>query len=661
LIVSSKPESAPSGRVVLSLSSAGVATLAVLLALVSASLAVTVSLVLPALASLEPGSRAAAPAWTWLGPLLSGLSCVVQLWVRLRRVHTGRLTAERLGDLPGQMLLLFLAVGLGAILVGALSWPWRALAARPAVLLLGGPALVLGHALLLRLLVQGPLVAEMERQLGGRPATPVGGRPGRRAHIPGVLSLRRSLLLTALAASGTSLGLVAAHAESRARREREVLDQAHLRNLLEVAAAQIQNVPAEALPAFLDGYPASAEGSPLLIDREGRVLLPRSVGGGGARILVQGPGSCRTPGGTLRCLARTLDGGRQLLVMGGSTRSGPLEELQLDLVLLGLGLLLLSGLLGWAVGRDASQDFRAIAQQLEAMALQDSPDLGKPITVTSIDEAGDLTAALGTLRVHLEKELQGYHQSLRKTQEADRLRNRFFTDVSHALRTPLTTVCGGAQLLAEGLLGQMTTSQQEDLRVIHGSAQHLLALINDVIDLSVIESGHLSLHLENVDAVEICRELLHSHEGQVRQREKETGKSLRLELSAEPGLPALVADQLRVKQVVQNLIANAVNYTDTGVITIGVAGQGDCGLAITVEDTGIGISAADLPHIFDRYRRAQPRGSRRPGTGLGLGIAKQLVELHGGRIEVESEIGRGTRFSVVLPLQGPQPRAGAVA
>jgi len=289
------------------------------------------------------------------------------------------------------------------------------------------------------------------------------------------------------------------------------------------------------------------------------------------------------------------------------------------------------------------------------MAGQEQPDLGKPVTVTSIDEVGDLTAALGKLRLRLERELEGYRDSLRKTREADRIKNMFFSDVSHELRTPLTTICGYSQLLAEENVGELTASQREDMTVIHNAGRQLLGLINDVLDISVIQSGDLSLSLEKVDVGAVCRDIVRGQSAVARKKSESSGKPLELRCELEEGLPTIVADPLRVRQLVQNLLSNALKFTEEGSIVVRVARHQHGLVRVEVADSGVGISAAEIGQVFERYRQVGAVKGQRQGTGLGLGICKHLVELHGGEISVESEVQRGTTFTVLLPEAGPAP------
>jgi len=280
------------------------------------------------------------------------------------------------------------------------------------------------------------------------------------------------------------------------------------------------------------------------------------------------------------------------------------------------------------------------------MATQDRLDLDRPVTVTSIDEVGDLTAALGKLRTWLEAELAGYRDALATAREADRTKNEFFATVSHELRTPLTTLCGFAQLLLDGSEGDLSSSQREDIASILRGGRQLLDLVNDVLDISVIETGTVQLAFEQVDLGPLCRQVAHAQRAILDASALKGRVELVVEIEDE--LPTIDADPRRLTQIVQNLLSNAMKFTAKGSIRLQVRREGP--------DTGEGIGGVDLPHVFDHYRQAGDLQTRRAGSGLGLAICKRLTELHHGSIAVESEVGRGSTFTVTLPRARPGQR-----
>jgi PAS domain S-box-containing protein len=227
-------------------------------------------------------------------------------------------------------------------------------------------------------------------------------------------------------------------------------------------------------------------------------------------------------------------------------------------------------------------------------------------------------------------------------QEASRLKSSFLSTMSHELRTPLNAIIGYAHLLLDGMAGPLTADQVGDVRQITEGADRLLGLVDDVLDLSRIEAGALDLAPERVDLASVLRAVRADVAPQA------LAKKLTLAFDVETGL-AVRADPVRLRQVLLNLVGNAVKFTAAGSITVRARATAD-GVEIAVADTGIGIAPGALAHVFDEFRQADGSTTRRyGGSGLGLAISKRLVELHGGRITVESEPGVGSTFLVRLP------------
>src|SRR5690606_7917390 len=235
-----------------------------------------------------------------------------------------------------------------------------------------------------------------------------------------------------------------------------------------------------------------------------------------------------------------------------------------------------------------------------------------PVVATSADEVGELFARLEDLRERLVDEMDLYEEALAKTRHADALKAEFLSAVSHELRTPLNAIGGFAQLLLEELPGTLTEAQAEDLRLVQAGARQLLGLINDILDLSMIESGELRLAYGPVDLAAVTHEVVRIHQPQVR------GRPVRLSAEVEPELPNVVCDERRLRQILTNLVSNAVKFTERGTITVRAAYDGrHDGVVIRCIDTGIGIDAADLVQIFEEYRQAGSPKRRTRGTGLG--------------------------------------------
>jgi signal transduction histidine kinase len=239
----------------------------------------------------------------------------------------------------------------------------------------------------------------------------------------------------------------------------------------------------------------------------------------------------------------------------------------------------------------------------------------------------------------------------RQLEAANRHKSEFLANMSHELRTPLNAIIGFSEVLAERLFGEVNDKQMEYLQDIHSSGQHLLALINDVLDLSKIEAGKMELDLSCFDLG-----LLLEHSATlVRERAQRHGLSL--ELQVDEGLGEWVADARKVKQVVVNLLSNAVKFTPNGGrVSVrarhlnGSNGHAGEWAEVSVSDTGVGIAREDQSLVFEEFRQAGGDVLRKAeGTGLGLALVKRFVELHGGAVTLDSEPGRGSTFRFTLP------------
>jgi len=237
---------------------------------------------------------------------------------------------------------------------------------------------------------------------------------------------------------------------------------------------------------------------------------------------------------------------------------------------------------------------------------------------------------------------------------AARLKDEFLASMSHELRTPLNTVLGLSETLQEQLYGPLNKRQHKSLRSIEKSGRHLLALINDILDVSKIEAGKLGLEIGPVSVELVCQASL----GLTKQIAQK--KRLKVSSSFDSAVEIVQADQRRLKQILVNLLSNAVKFTpEGGAISLEVVGDVEReAVHFTVWDTGIGISPEEMERLFQPFVQLDSSLSRQyTGTGLGLALVRRLTELHGGGVSVESEVGKGSRFTVSLPWQGP---AGAV-
>jgi PAS domain S-box-containing protein len=242
---------------------------------------------------------------------------------------------------------------------------------------------------------------------------------------------------------------------------------------------------------------------------------------------------------------------------------------------------------------------------------------------------------------HLFDETQETAERLR---EVDRLKNEFMASMSHELRTPLNAIIGFAEVLLMGISGDLPAEAQVDVQAIFDNGRDLLRIINDVLDMAKVEAGSLILNLELVEITSLL------HEVEVESIELLADKPIGMQVQIEPGLPTLEADPMRVKQIVSNLVSNAIKFTAEGLVVLRAFREDDW-VCIQVQDNGIGIAEEDMATIFERFRQVDGSHARRAGgTGLGLPITRHLVELHGGTIVVQSQPGQGSNFSVRLPV-----------
>jgi signal transduction histidine kinase len=229
-----------------------------------------------------------------------------------------------------------------------------------------------------------------------------------------------------------------------------------------------------------------------------------------------------------------------------------------------------------------------------------------------------------------------------KLMEVDKLKSLFIASMSHELRTPLNSVIGFTSLLLEGMAGDLSEEQSAHLTRVLSSAKHLLALITDVIDISKIESGHVEVHLEDFELMQLARECIDEHLPQAEQ------KSLKLRIEGPQRLD-MYSDCRRVRQVMLNFLSNAVKYSDSGTITLMVEDQGDM-VRLAVRDQGIGIPQDEQGLLFKPFVRLEPKRITEAGTGLGLYLThKIVVGMLQGKLELKSRVGEGSEFAAVIP------------
>jgi signal transduction histidine kinase len=240
----------------------------------------------------------------------------------------------------------------------------------------------------------------------------------------------------------------------------------------------------------------------------------------------------------------------------------------------------------------------------------------------------------------------------RQLEAASRHKSEFLANMSHELRTPLNAIIGFSEVLAEKMFGDVNAKQAEYLQDILESGRHLLSLINDILDLSKIEAGHMELEPADFDlpgAIDNALTLV---------RERATRRGITLGRTIDERLGIVHGDERKVKQILLNLLSNALKFTpEGGRIDVG-AGRHDDVTEVSVADTGIGIAPADQEAVFEEFRQVGAAERKAEGTGLGLALTRKFVELHGGKIWVQSELGRGSIFTFTLPVRAVAPAPG---
>jgi signal transduction histidine kinase len=297
------------------------------------------------------------------------------------------------------------------------------------------------------------------------------------------------------------------------------------------------------------------------------------------------------------------------------------------------GAIALALLLGFVLAWSLIGPIQRVDSRLRGIA---SGDFSRHVDVPNRDE-------LGALAVNVNRMNDELRRLYRELEAASRHKSDFLANMSHELRTPLNAIIGFTQVLQQKLFGEVNEKQEEYLEDIHSSANHLLALINDVLDLSKVEAGQVKLEIAPFS----LREAL--ERGVVMVRERALKNGITLSLEPDPDVAFVEADERRIRQVVFNLLSNAVKFTPAGGTVDVRSARLNGEVHVSVADSGPGIAPEDQERIFEEFQQTGVGLDQREGTGLGLALSKKLVELHGGRIWVESEEGSGATFTFALP------------
>ncbi len=299
-----------------------------------------------------------------------------------------------------------------------------------------------------------------------------------------------------------------------------------------------------------------------------------------------------------------------------------------------VGSILLALGLGYAISWSLIGPVKRMDVRLREIA---GGDFSQHVAVSNRDELGTLAANLNRMNDELGRL---YHQ----LEAASRHKSEFLANMSHELRTPLNAILGYTELITDNIYGEVPAKIREVLERVQRSGQHLLGLINDVLDLSKIEAGQLTLSVDDYSVADVVQSVLVAVESLAAE------KKLALKAMVPSDLPRGKGDERRITQVFLNLVGNAIKFTEAGEIRI-QATASDGVFRVSVSDTGPGIPQADQQRIFEEFQQADSSSTRtKGGTGLGLSIAKRIIEMHGGRMWVESSVGKGSTFSFDLPI-----------
>jgi signal transduction histidine kinase len=475
--------------------------------------------------------------------------------------------------------------------------------------------------------------------------------PARRKQVP-FLVLAPSLVVVVGVLSAV---LMAALGTRELGRQSDEAAALRSKLLATTVAERLRATPEEDRSALVERAARRSGAELLLVEQNGSVLVDGSQGVQSRSqildLLVHGDGETTTKVGRSRYFAAPVAAAEPLSVLafvvapevpfaGGS--------LVVSVALLATLLIGAAALVALALARDVYSDVTFVECRIQEMAQEGADPAGKPVPVRSVDQVGLLAASFNVLVDRFAAAEEAYRQDLTGAQNYDKERSAFLAALSHELRTPLNAILGFADVLLAEVDGPLTEDARENLSVVRGSGEHLRALIDDILDLSALESGELRLSSRLVDVHPIAQEVV-----------REAGiaasaKGLKLELFGKPAIA--YADPRRVRQIIGNVVGNAIKFTSQGGVTVRVDPR-DGGVSIAIADTGPGIAPKDHEAIFREFFQTGDVRRQRVGTGLGLAITRRLVQMHRGFIDLRSQLGRGSLFTIVLPSQAPpEPR-----
>jgi signal transduction histidine kinase len=331
---------------------------------------------------------------------------------------------------------------------------------------------------------------------------------------------------------------------------------------------------------------------------------------------------------------------REQLQADLSLSSSYLTTFQKQTFLWGLLTLLLGTVLAFITTRNIATPITALTSAAEQIK---AGKLDTHVSIESTDEIGTLAKTFNDMTTQLRQTLEYLNEAKNEAERANQVKSSFLAAMSHELRTPLNGIINFTGFIMDGMLGPVNEKQIEVLQDTMANGEHLLALINDVLDISKIESGSLKLFIEeNIDLPEIINSIVSTGKSMLKD------KPVELYIDMQQDIPKITADKRRIKQIVLNIVSNACKFTDAGAVSINLYQQNN-EIVIAVTDTGPGIAIDDQQAVFEAFRQTDAGLRQGEGTGLGMPISKRLAEAHNGRLWLESELGKGTTFYVSLP------------
>jgi signal transduction histidine kinase len=413
-------------------------------------------------------------------------------------------------------------------------------------------------------------------------------------------------------------------------------------------AARLRATASEDRAALVERAARRSGAELLLVRQDGTLLVDGSLAPPSREqtldLLTQGAGEVQTRLGRTRFSVAPLSAPLEHLALMAFVQAPEMPFAATSLVtsVAALTALLIgaAALVAFALAHDVHADAAYLGERIAKMAEETSHPAGKSLPIRSADQIALLTSAFNVLVGKFSAAEQAYRKNLSRALAYDRDRAAFLAALSHELRTPLNAILGFADVLLSEVDGPLSPDARENITVVRASGDHLSSLISDVLDLSALESGELRLSLGDVDVYAVAESVV--REAQVNAQ----WKPLVVLLQGEHAVAW--ADPLRVRQILGNVVSNAVKFTNEGVVRVRIEQRGEF-VAIVVVDTGPGIAPNEQAAIFEEYRQSGDDAARHVGTGLGLAITRRLVSMHGGYVELDSEVGQGSRFTILLP------------